>query len=1058
MARSIRLISWLLGAAVLLSLSGRPRPAAPVLSPLQQLWRALAGASPLSVRFSGALEAVPETRFDRHPVRADVVRRGRAEIERHAALDSSPQALRDVGLLRLAEGDRTKAVLSLEEAVRRSPGDAQLESDLSAVLLVRSEAEHRPLDLLKALEAVDHALLADPERVEGLFNRAEALTRLHLRRAARAAWGRYLRRDRNSRWAETAQARLKLLSEPSLVEQWKTEQSRLESAALLHERKSLLEIVARFRHLVRLEAEERGLPGWAAARQAGNRAEADRQLTILREVGSALVEVTGDTMIRDAAEGASGAAESSVDLSRLTAGYLAFGRGMEFYNDQKLFESRPLFAISEHLLLQAGSPFAGWAAFYGAICDHYSDPSRALRTFTRLQEETDPSRYPVLAGRAAWLLGTIANSGGRPEEALRHYHLAFSLLDRSVGPQLSSFVHLLLGEAHRSLGEIEEAWRERITALATLSTAGELRRVHSTLNEAADALLQEGHPEAALAFSDEALENARTLGKPTTLAEAGFQRSRALDELGRHAEALAQLREASRSLSEVGPGGIRDRLIGELALSEAEVLSGSEPAQAVDALGKSLTVDRTNGYFYLIPRLLTFRARARRALRDDAGAETDLQAAIEEYEQVRGKVLDQQLRPLAFERSQESFDEMIRLQAEHGRPDLVLDFAEKSRSRLLLDMVPAGPHERSELTLPEAMTAAEIMSRIPRDVALVEYVVLPDRLLAWVASRGSSDLMQFDVAATDLARMVESLRSSLERPGGAKEIRAASAALSEILLRQALPRVPNGTSIIFVPDRFLVRVPFAALLDPLQNHYLIQDRTVSVAPSATLYVTTLERSRALHDGGPPTLLAVGDPAFDVLRYPDLKRLPDADAEAAEVAGLFPGSEVLRGDVATRDAFLAGAQRHRILHFAGHTLLHPFTSRLSRLVFAPEGEGDAGALYAHEIARQRLDGTELVVLSACQAIDGGAGRESLTGLAAAFLAAGPPVVVSSLWNSEDRPTRLLMRAFYSALRRGRGPAVALREAQLQLLTSSDPSFRSPAYWAGFEAIGGALSQP
>src|SRR5262249_10337751 len=157
---------------------------------------------PLGVRFSGNLQNVPEAFLGRPLVRPDVVRRGKAEIERRAAVAPSAESLHQIGLLQLAEGAYTKAVLSLEQAARQSPGDARVENDLSAALLVRSEAEHRSLDLVKSLEVLDRAPTDAPTSIESLFNRAEVLTRLHLRRAARAAWARYLQSDRRSQWAE----------------------------------------------------------------------------------------------------------------------------------------------------------------------------------------------------------------------------------------------------------------------------------------------------------------------------------------------------------------------------------------------------------------------------------------------------------------------------------------------------------------------------------------------------------------------------------------------------------------------------------------------------------------------------------------------------------------------------------------------------------------------------------------------------------------------------------------------------------------------------------------
>jgi CHAT domain-containing protein len=70
-----------------------------------------------------------------------------------------------------------------------------------------------------------------------------------------------------------------------------------------------------------------------------------------------------------------------------------------------------------------------------------------------------------------------------------------------------------------------------------------------------------------------------------------------------------------------------------------------------------------------------------------------------------------------------------------------------------------------------------------------------------------------------------------------------------------------------------------------------------------------------------------------------------------------------------------------------------------------------------------------------------------GLTRAFLYAGVPRVVVSLWNVNDRATASLMAAFYEkVLRRGASPSQALREAQLEL--RKDKRWASPYYWAAF----------
>jgi CHAT domain-containing protein len=142
-----------------------------------------------------------------------------------------------------------------------------------------------------------------------------------------------------------------------------------------------------------------------------------------------------------------------------------------------------------------------------------------------------------------------------------------------------------------------------------------------------------------------------------------------------------------------------------------------------------------------------------------------------------------------------------------------------------------------------------------------------------------------------------------------------------------------------------------------------------------------------------------------------------------------------------------------VHFGGHALLDPLSPSGNRLLFAAEPGNDS--LSAGDIVGIRLRATEVVVLSACRTLPGGRGRESLNGLAAAFLGAGPRVVISGQWEGEDLASRDLLVAFHKGLRLGEKPASALRNAQLLLLHGPNVALRSPTAWGGYEAIGGAI---
>lgn len=109
----------------------------------------------------------------------------------------------------------------------------------------------------------------------------------------------------------------------------------------------------------------------------------------------------------------------------------------------------------------------------------------------------------------------------------------------------------------------------------------------------------------------------------------------------------------------------------------------------------------------------------------------------------------------------------------------------------------------------------------------------------------------------------------------------------------------------------------------------------------------------------------------------------------------------------------------------------------------------GILSAYEAATLNLQGTELVVLSACETALGELrSGEGVYGLQRAFKIAGANTLIMSLWKVADAPTQALMASFYKELATGKTAYTALREVQLQLLKSDVPT----KDWGGFVLIG------
>ena len=117
----------------------------------------------------------------------------------------------------------------------------------------------------------------------------------------------------------------------------------------------------------------------------------------------------------------------------------------------------------------------------------------------------------------------------------------------------------------------------------------------------------------------------------------------------------------------------------------------------------------------------------------------------------------------------------------------------------------------------------------------------------------------------------------------------------------------------------------------------------------------------------------------------------------------------------------------------------------------EASSQDGILTAMEALSLNLEGTELVVLSACQTgvgdIDTG---EGVYGLQRSFLEAGARAVLYSLWQIADEATIVFMEKFYGHFLGGAAPQEALRLTQLEMIKHK--TWNSPFFWAGFVLSG------
>ena len=304
--------------------------------------------------------------------------------------------------------------------------------------------------------------------------------------------------------------------------------------------------------------------------------------------------------------------------------------------------------------------------------------------------------------------------------------------------------------------------------------------------------------------------------------------------------------------------------------------------------------------------------------------------------------------------------------------------------------------------------------------------------------------------------------------------------LHQLLIEPIADLLPSDAnqSVIFIPQGPLFLVPFAALPDA-EGQALIERHTLLTAPSIQMLSLTRQRRLALErkrkTGDREALLAcqgdsaacaiAGNPTMPKVPRPNgqpeqLASLPGAEREARAIAELLKTTPLL-GEQAKEAAIIEQIPHARLIHLATHGLLEEYRNALA--LAPPVGAEPDYLLDANDRFRRgfKIDGlleaseimeldiqADLVVLSAC---DTGRGRitdDGVIGLPRAFIIAGAPSIIVSLWAVPDAPTAQLMTAFYRNRQTGLNKAQALRQAML----TTKQQFPDPKDWAAFTLIG------
>ncbi len=239
------------------------------------------------------------------------------------------------------------------------------------------------------------------------------------------------------------------------------------------------------------------------------------------------------------------------------------------------------------------------------------------------------------------------------------------------------------------------------------------------------------------------------------------------------------------------------------------------------------------------------------------------------------------------------------------------------------------PGQRPNAATGARLALDELQLQLAGDTVLVEYFGLGDRLLAFVVTGATVEIVAIEQALSQVEQTVHQLRFQIDtlRHGGGHLARhlprlteRCNHYLRQLYSALIAPLVPHiqGRRLAVVPFGALHYVPFQALHSGLGH--LVEEVEVCIVPSAAVLLFCLKQARSR----PQRVVLIGAPDA---------RTPLLEREIAALHKLIPTAEVRMGEDATTAAVRSLAPEADVLHLACHGQFRPDNPMFSALHLA-----------------------------------------------------------------------------------------------------------------------------
>ncbi len=680
---------------------------------------------------------------------------------------------------------------------------------------------------------------------------------------------------------------------------------------------------------------------------------------------------------------------------------------------------------------------------------------------------------------ALHVISDVERSLGRNESAKTYAEEALKGFKRYGNQYLESSTLSRLGAIASNLGKYEEANRLLEESLKISNSLKDAYFIGISLSGIGQNLLRMNRPDEAVKHLERASESFKK-------SDPNFNRRWCYIHLGRCYLRLNRVEEAKKSFESAIEMGLKASdpqpqwnahgWLGRIAekrghnqaafehYAKAIMLIESMRAKYSNPELKALFMkDKSRLYEQMIQLLyrmqrtseaLHYIERARARVMLDMLAEKAFSSKNKEENELlsQERALRKQIEEISMERertgpetSQEIEEEISRAQGSKKKISELQRLL--SQHRAILERIEELNPELASLMTINPLKAHEIQTLLDGETALIEYFIGTENRFIFVVTKEKVVAMPLEIDSEKLIQKVREFRTrAVERVALDQLIsKAYERPLSELyeILIQPIEREISGKKrLVIVPHGMLHYLPFQALLSR-EGKYLIESFTISYLPSATV----LKYARAKNRGNHVDLFAVGNPVTG------LSPLPAAEQEVQEVSAIFEKKLVLTGQQATKTSVKSQGPRYDLILLSTHGEMIESSPLKSNLRFTPSDKDD-GKLTVNEIFDMEIK-ANMVTLSACETalVRGETGDfpqgDDLVGLSRAFIHAGAPSVVASLWKVSDESTVELMRAFHRNIKT-MSKSEALQRAQLDLMKSGLSSH--PFFWAPFILIG------